>query len=186
MEPLALSPLISRRRSLRAIDPTRPIPEEVLNRLLEAARWAPSSSNSQPWRFVVVNEAGALEGARGALKRGNQSWANRAPLLIVVCSNPADDYSINGQPLYLLDCGMATENLILQGIDEGLVMHPMAGWDEEPMRAALDIPDPYRVVVVVAVGYPGRLEDLAEDLQARETAERARKPLAEIVHFNRW
>jgi nitroreductase len=62
----------------------------------------------------------------------------------------------------------------------------MAGWDEEPMRAALDIPDPYRVVVVVAVGYPGRLEDLAEDLQARETAERARKPLAEIVHFNRW
>lgn len=181
-----LHSLIKSRRSLRAIDRERSLPDAVVTRLLEAARWAPSCSNMQPWRFVVVQSAEALSRAQGALKRGNQTWANHAPLLIVVCANPADDYEANGQPLYLLDCGFATENLLLQGIAEGLVMHPMAGWDEEPMRAALEIPDPYRVVVVIAAGYPGRLEDLPEDLQQRETAARARKPLAELVHYNGW
>ncbi len=105
---------------------------------------------------------------------------------MVVCANPEDDGYINGQPLYLFDCGSATENLLLQGIAEGLVVHPMAGWDEEPMRAALEIPDPYRAVVVVAIGHPGRLEDLSEALQQREMAERMRKPLAELTHYDRW
>lgn len=181
-----LHPLILKRRSLRAIDPTRSIPDEVLTRMLEAARWAPSCSNRQPWRFVAVEDPEALDRARSALKRGNQTWANHAPLLIAVCANPADDYELNGQPLYLLDCGLAAENLILQGVAEGLAVHPMAGWEEDKMREALSIPDPYRVVVVIAVGYPGRLEDLPEDLQQRETAERSRKPLEELVHYNGW
>jgi nitroreductase len=181
-----LHPLIEKRRSLRAMDPAKPVPLDVITRILEAARWAPSSSNAQPWRFVVVTGAEALEKARGALRKGNQTWANRAPLLIVVCANPDDDHIADGKPLYLLDCGLATENLILQAIEEGLVVHPMAGWYEEPMREALAIPEPNRVVVVIAIGYPGRLEDLPEELQQKERAERVRKPLSELVHYDRW
>jgi nitroreductase len=184
--PTDLHPLLLRRRSLRAIDPTLPVEPAMITRLLDAARWAPSSGNTQPWRFVVVTEPDALARAREALKPGNRTWADRAPLLIVVCANPDDDGYINGQPIYLFDCGSATENLLLQGIVEGLVVHPMGGWDEGPMRAALEIPDPYRVMVVVAIGHPGKLEDLPEGLQQRETAERVRKPLTELVHYNRW
>jgi nitroreductase len=184
--PADLNPLIMKRRSLRAIAADRPVPRDVVERLLEAARWAPSSGNTQPWRFFVVDEADALARARTALKPGNRTWVDHAPLLVLVCANPDDDGAINEQPLYLFDCGLATENLLLQGIQEGLVVHPMAGWDEDPMRAALDIPQPYRITVVVAIGYPGRLEDLPEPLQQRETAERARKPLAELTHYNAW
>ncbi|HLH79338.1 MAG TPA: nitroreductase family protein [Chthonomonas sp.] len=184
--PLEIHPLLAQRRSPRAIDPNRPVPREVTQRLLEAARWAPSSGNSQPWRFVVIDAPEALARAREALHPGNQRWANRAPLLLLICANPQDDGDINGQPLYLFDCGLAAENLLLQGTAEGLVVHPMAGWDEVAMRAAMNVPEPYRVVVVIAVGYPGRLEDLPEDLQKRETAPRARKPLSELTHYNGW
>jgi nitroreductase len=184
--PSGLNPVIAKRRSLRAIDPDRPVPRDVVTRLLGAARWAPSSGNTQPWRFVVVDAPEALARAHTALKPGNLTWAGRAPLLLLVCANPEDDGAINGQPLYLFDCGLATENLLLQGIAEGLVVHPMAGWDEDTMRAALTIPLPYRIVVTIAAGYPGRLENLPEPLQQRETAERTRKPLAELTHFNGW
>ena len=182
----ALHPLIARRRSLRAIDPARPVEPDVIDRLLEAARWAPSSGNTQPWRFVVVNEPDALARAREALKPGNRTWADHAPLLIVICANPEDDGVFYEQPLYLFDCGLAAENLLLQGIEEGLVLHPMAGWEEDKMRAALAVPDPYRAVVTIAIGYPGRIEDLSEQLQQRETAARTRKSLAELTHYNRW
>lgn len=181
-----IHPLLERRRSLRAIDSEHQVPEHALQHLLEAARWAPSSGNTQPWRIVVVNEPEALERARKALKPGNRTWADSAPLLIVFCANPDDDGDVAGQPLYLFDCGLAAENLILQGIEEGFVVHPMAGWDEEPMREALHIPLPYRLIVVIAVGYPGKIENLTESLQKRENAVRERKPLSEIAHYNIW
>lgn len=183
---LEIQDLLARRRSLRAIDPHRPLPPEVRDRILEAARWAPSTGNMQPWHFVAVEAPEALERARTALKPGNQIWAGKAPMLIVVCADPAADTDLNGQPLYLFDCGLAIENLLLQGIAEGLVTHPMAGWDEEPMREALKIPLPYRLICTIAFGYPGELSDLPEQLQQRETAERTRKPLSEIVHLNEW
>jgi nitroreductase len=183
---MATHPLILRRRSLRALDPTQPVPPEVVERMLEAARWAPSSGNTQPWRFVVVQSPEALARSQQALRPGNQTWATRAPLLLVVCANPEDDSLADGKPYYLFDCGLAAENLILQGIEEGLVVHPMLGWDEAGMRAALEIPEPVRVVVVIAIGYPGRLEDLPEDLQRRETSDRTRKPLTELTHYDRW
>src|SRR5258708_561507 len=86
----SLHPLIEKRRSLRAIDPNRPVPPEVIETLLEAARWAPSSGNAQPWRFVVVSAPDALQRAREALRPGNQTWASRAPVLFAICANPED------------------------------------------------------------------------------------------------
>ncbi len=178
--------LILRRRSSRAIAADRPVPAEAIESMLEAARWAPSSGNAQPWRFIVVNDAPSLQDARNALKPGNQAWANAAPVLFVACANPADDYEVGGQPLYLFDTGLAVQNLLLQGIHLGLVVHPMAGWDEEGIRNATGLPEPYRVICVIAVGYPGAPGALPEDLQKREAAERSRKTLTEISHFNRW
>lgn len=185
-ERAGLHPLIARRRSLRAIAATKPVPPEVITRLLEAARWAPSSGNTQPWRFVVVTGEAALGKARAALRPGNQKWAGRAPVLFIICANPEDDSIADGKPYYLFDCGMAAENLLLQGIAEGLVVHPMLGWDEAGMRAAIDLPEPYRVAVVIAAGYPGRLEDLPEDLQKRETAPRQRRPLSDLTYADSW
>lgn len=173
------------RRSLRALA-TNPIPREMTMRMLEAARWAPSCSNSQPWRFVVVEEEPVLTAVKSALKPGNQKWASTAPMIIVVCAKPEDDFLSFGQPLYLFDCGLATENLLLQGVAEGLVMHPMAGWEEEPMKAAIGLPDPYRVVCVIASGFPGQIENLDIDLQEREKSPRIRKPLEEIAVFGAW
>ncbi len=178
--------LIMRRRSGRAIAADIVVPAVVIETMLEAARWAPSSGNAQPWRFVVVKDSPNIDAARSALKPGNQSWANAAPVLFVVCANPADDYDVAGQPLYLFDTGLAVQNLLLQGIHLGLVVHPMAGWDEDAMREAIDLPQPYRVICVIAAGYPGNVDLLPEDLQKRETAERSRKAPAEICHYNRW
>lgn len=121
-----------------------------------------------------------------ALRRGNQTWAANAPAIFVICANPEDDLVADGKPYYLFDCGLAAENLILQGIAEGLVMHPMLGWYEEPMRDALEIPASHRIVVVIAAGHPAPLEALPEELQQKEMAERVRKPLSEIAFYDRW
>ncbi len=183
---MALVPLISQRRSLRAIDPNKQISDTVLESLLEAARWAPSSGNAQPWRFIPVRERSALAKVREALKPGNRTWADRAPMLMVIGANPEDDSTTDEKEYYLFDCGLAAENMILQGIAEGLIMHPMLGWTEQLIKQALNVPDPIRIAVVIAVGYPGRLEDLNEKLQKKETADRKRKPLAEITHYDGW
>jgi nitroreductase len=177
--------LILRRRSGRAIA-SDPVDRATIETMLEAARWAPSSGNAQPWRFVVVDEQPALQQARNALKPGNQTWAASAPILFIICANPADDYDVNGQQLYLFDSGLAVQNLLLQGIHLGLVVHPMAGWDEDAMRQAIALPLPHRIMCVVAAGYPAPITVLSEDLQKRETAVRSRKELAEIRYFNRW
>ncbi len=183
---IGIYPLIAQRRSLRSIDTEKSIPEDQLFRLLEAARWAPSTGNAQPWRFVVAREKLTLERMRKTLKPGNQSWAGAAPLLLVICANPSADTIADDKPYYLFDCGLAAENLILQGISEGLVMHPMLGWDEAAVKTELSIPDDNRVVVIIAVGHPGKFEDLPIDLQKRETAPRVRKSLDEMVHYERW
>ncbi len=186
MNPADTLSYIVGRRSLRAMEPGAKIPQEAVSRMLEAARWAPSCSNTQPWRFVVVQEPEAFQKALQALKPGNRTWAQHAGALIVLCANPADDYEMAGQPAYLFDCGLAAQNLMLQGVAEGLVMHPMAGWEEEPMRLAIGLPMPYRVVCVIAAGQTGKLENLPEDLQKREAGERVRKPLANLVYFDAW
>jgi nitroreductase len=180
----AIHPLIRQRESRRAID-TRPIEREALLAVLEAARWAPSYGNMQPWRFIVVENAAALEGVRAALTPGN-AWAKRAPVLIVGAANPADAKIVGDKPYYLFDLGLAVSHLLLQATALGLVAHPMGGWDERLIKQALAIPDEVRVVVVVALGHPGRLEDLDERTREKELRPRTRKPLTEIVFADRW
>ena len=162
-----------------------PIEKAKVTALLEAARWAPSSRNNQPWRLIMVTDPQVLASLKPALARGNQ-WAFDAPLIIVMTADPDSDDIIDGKPYYLFDCGIATENLLLQAFSMGLQAHPLAGWSESAVKEALSIPESMRVVIVIVVGYKGKIETLDEYTQQKEVHPVVRKPLSEIVYRNRW
>ncbi len=177
---------LRRRWSPRAFD-DRPIEPEKLRSLFEAARWAPSSNNEQPWRFLVATKENATEYARlfDCLVEGNQKWAHRAPaLLLSVAKLQFEDGSTNRHALH--DTGMATENLVLQATALGLVAHQMAGFRIDQARTDCKIPAGYEPVAIIAVGYPGDPAQLSERLRARETQPRVRKPLTAIVYSTTW
>jgi nitroreductase len=162
------------------------IPAAELKRLFEAARWAASSSNEQPWRFLV--------GRRGdetylkifnALVEFNQTWARSAPVLILAVAKKT--FTEKGTPnrYGLHDTGAAMANLALQATADGLHTHSMAGFDNEQMRASFAIPSDYELGAVTAIGYFGDPENLPEHLRKMEVSPRQRKPLDEFV-FSAW
>ena len=149
-------------------------------RLFEAARWAPSSGNGQPWRFIYAR-AGTPEfdGFFNLLVEANRAWCVNAGALIVVVSRKVNDA---GKPArtHSFDTGAAWMSLALQGHAMGLVIHGMQGFDYERARTELGVPEDYEVEAMVAVGHPGNLEDLSEKDQAREKPN-TRRPLKELV-----
>ncbi len=181
---ITLNPLIAARQSRRAFAATS-LPDDVLTTLLEAARWAPSCANRQAWRFVVVRTPEGLARLQPTLSAGND-WAKAAPVLIAVVSREDFSMTIGERAYYLFDCGLAVENLLLQGTHLGLVCHPMAGFDEVEARDALALPEGLQVLALIALGYPGNFAELDEATQAKERYPRTRKALEEIVHFERW
>ncbi len=179
--------ILGRRWSSRAIDPDRPVARETVATLLEAARVAPSSFNEQPWRFLVFDGADleALEQARSCLVDGN-AWAKKAPLLLLSVASErwAKDGTPNRHAQH--DVGLASENLALQAIVEGLVVHFMAGFDAPRARELFGIPEGFTPMAMIAVGYPGKVEELPPRLQERELGPRHRKPIGEIAFASRW
>ena len=178
--------LLRRRWSPRAFD-ERLIEPEKLRSLFEAARWAPSSNNEQPWRFLVATKEHKAEYDRlfSFLVEGNQQWAHHAPaLLLSVATLLFDDGSPNRHALH--DTGMAVENLALQATALGLIAHQMAGFRIEQARADCQIPEGYEPVAMMAVGYPGDPAVLSDRLRAREAQTRVRKPLMEFVYSATW
>jgi nitroreductase len=162
--------VMARRWSTRAFE-DRPVEREKIMTLLEAARWAPSCFNEQPWRFLVFDESNpeAFESARACLVEGN-AWARKAPVLLL---STARDNFAKGEKFNRTaqhDVGLATESLMLQAVELGLAAHGMAGFDVERARREFNIPDGFTVLAMIAVGYPyrGRLEDLDEKLRAKE------------------
>ena len=181
---IALHELIERRRSGRIIDPERQVEEEKIRSLLEAARWAPSCFNNQPWRFIV-SRGRSLDAVKECLSKGN-AWAKRAPLILTVASKPDLDCQIKDRDYYTLGIGLAVENLLLQSIHLGLVVHPIAGFSERKVKKALHIPEVYRVHTLIIVGYPGSSDGLEDWVLEKEDALRERKPLEEIVFWEGW
>jgi nitroreductase len=176
-----------RRRSPRAFS-SDPVEPEKLHRVLEAARWAPSASNEQPWRFVVARRDQPDEFARflGFIKEGNVVWAQHAPVLLLSVARTRRERD-GGQNRHAFhDVGQAVANLTLQALEEGLYVHQMGGFEVEKARETLHIPDDYDPVAVIALGYPGDPADLPEALQERERAARTRKPLSELVFEGDW
>lgn len=179
--------LLARRWSPRAFA-EQPVESDKLASLFEAVRWAPSSSNEQPWRFVVAtkDDQAAYDRLLACLLEGNRKWAFRAPVLLVSVARL--QFEEDGKPNRhaFHDTGLATENLLLQATALGLVAHPMAGFDIEKARADLEIPSGYEPVAMIAVGYPGELSVLPDYLQQRELNPRERKPLTEIAFSGQW
>lgn len=174
-----VDPLFVRRWSSRAMSGD-PLPEGTLMTLLEAARWAPSSYNGQPWRFRwALRDGPHWDAFLGFLKENNRIWCVRAGALIALVSRTVDDDG-DPAPTHALDAGMALQNLLLQGSRLGLVTHALAGIDREAARVGLAVPAGHEVRCMVAVGRPGRADLLPEHLRARELPS-GRKPLADLA-----
>jgi nitroreductase len=177
--------LILRRWSPRAFA-DKEIPAKELKALFEAARWAASSSNEQPWRFLVGRRGDeTYQKIFNALVEFNQTWAKSAPVLMV--SVAKKNFTAKGNPnkFALHDTGAATANLALHATGNGLHTHSMAGFDPEQVRASFAIPSDYEIGAVTAIGYFGDPAGLPEHLQKIELAPRQRKPLEEFV-FSEW
>jgi nitroreductase len=178
--------LLRQRWSPRAFD-ERPVEADKLLSLFEAARWAPSSNNGQPWRFLVAVKENKVEYDRlfNCLMEGNQTWAHRAPVLLLsVAELQFEDGSPNRHAYH--DTGMAVENLVIQATALGLVAHQMAGFRIDQARADCQIPDGYEPVAMMAVGYPGDSALLSDRLRVRETQPRVRKSVTEFVYSTTW
>lgn len=173
-----------KRRSGRAFS-DKPISDEMLNSILEAARWAPSCANTQAWNFIVLRDPEVLVQAHEALSRGN-AYAKAAPVMILVAAKEDGGCPAHNLPYFAMDVGLAVENMLLQTVHLGLMGHPTAGWNEDQLKELTGISDEYRIVTVVFVGYEGDPEMLDERSREREDAPRKRKELSEIVHWNGW
>jgi nitroreductase len=179
--------LLVRRWSPRAFD-ARPIEADKLRSLFEAVRWAPSSNNEQPWRFIVAGKGQrtAYDRLLACLVEGNRTWASRAPLLVLSVARL--NFEERGKPNRhaLHDTGMATENLLLQATALDLAAHPMAGFNAEQARADLKIPSDYELIAMIAVGYPGDPTILPDRLKQRELALRERNGVSAFVFAGEW
>jgi nitroreductase len=180
-------PLIRSRWSPRSFS-SREVSAKDLRTILEAARWAASSFNEQPWRFLVATKSDptAYQKLLNILVEFNQQWARTAPVLMLTVAKKT--FANNGAPNHhaLHDTGAALANLMLQATALGLYAHGMAGYDHERARKELGIPDDYEVGAAVAIGYLDSPDKLPEDLSKREVAPRQRKPLEEIVFGAGW
>lgn len=181
--------LLQTRWSPRSFDPDKPVSQEQVLALLEAARWAPSCFNDQPWRFVVCNkttDANAWQQALATLAEKNQRWAQNAPVLMLVAA--MDNFNHNGQPnrWAMYDAGAAIANMCLQATALGLRMHQMGGFDAENARVTFQLPADCKAMAMIAVGYQADIERLDEEFRAAELAERVRKPLQDICFSGQW
>ena len=168
------------RHSPRAMSGEK-LSEHELMSLFEAARWAPSSYNNQPWYFVyALRETPAWDHFFDLLVSFNQSWTSKGAVLILVVSK--NNFAYNDQPsrTHSFDTGAAVENLALQGLMMGLVVHGMEGFDYDKARQVLRIPDDYTVEAMFVVGKPGSINDLSPELQKREELS-DRKRIEEFV-----
>ena len=178
--------LLARRWSPRAFA-DRPVAPDVLRSLWEAARWAPSSANQQPWNFLVATKYDPQEFCRmvECLVEGNQVWARQAPVLMVSIASKLDrDKDPNAHAWY--DVGQAAMSLSVQATAQGLFVHQMAGILPDKIRELYQIPASHEPVTGFALGYPGTPEQLPDKLRQRETAPRTRKPIGEFVFSGRW
>jgi nitroreductase len=179
--------LIRDRWSPRAFS-DKPVAPDVLRSLFEAARWAPSSYNEQPWAYFVAtkDDPENYNKLLGVLIEFNQGWAKQAPVLGLAVAGL--NFAHNGQPNRNgeYDTGAASALLSVEATVRGLVVHQMAGFDADKARQVFSIPEKWVPIAGLAIGYPGDHTSLPQALQERELAPRTRKPLSEFVMSGSW
>ncbi|MEN9681967.1 MAG: hypothetical protein RLZZ627_1860 [Pseudomonadota bacterium] len=169
--------LLQNRWSGRAFDPQRPLEEGKIAALAEAARWAPSSMNAQPWRFtpVIREQDSAWSAVKESLAASNQTWAEQAPMLLVVA---AETLFADGKPnrWATYDTGSAMMALSIEATYQGLMVHQMGGFNPDRLREALALPTHWDLIAVAAIGYQLSQEKIPASLAERELAQRVRNP----------
>jgi nitroreductase len=167
--------MFEERRSIRRYG-DRPVEDEKLAAVLEAARSAPSWANMQCWTYVVIRDAAKKEAVAATLKNNPiQKAVKAAPVIIVACADPEKSGTVNGQPYYMLDIGISMQQLMLEAWNQGLGTC-WVGWiQEDELRSILGVPDNIRVVALTPLGYPAVLPEGP-----------GRKPLEEMVHYEGW
>lgn len=183
---LELHPVINERYSPRAFS-ERDVSDAELDLVLEAARWAPSSMNEQPWRFLVARRGGKGHAELlASLNPSNQIWASKAPVLIL--NMVRRTLSRNGQVNFHArhDLGLALSQLTAQATALGMGLHQMAGFHADVARLAFGIPEDLDLVSIIALGFPGDPDQLPEALRERELHRSVRKPLSELVSYGAY
>lgn len=173
-------PLIRARWSPRALDPNGQVSERALRAMLEAARWAPSNGNTQPARYLIGRRGDdTYQRIFDLLSVRNKGWAWPAAVLILGCMATTNDKGTLPMPEY--GAGLATENLVLQAVAEGLVAHQMGGFHKEAATLVFSLPEDVHPLVVIAVGTLGSPDLLDDDRRAKELSPRHRLPLSKIA-----
>jgi nitroreductase len=177
---------IERRRAKRAIDASKRIPKEVIDRVVRAGILAPSCFNNQPWRFVIVDADETLRMVKSHLPDANY-WVNASPCIILALTETSLDCNLSdGRAYALFDTGLAVQNMVLQAVREGLYAHPIAGFKPKAIKKEFGIPEEYTLITLVVLGYPGNDSGLSEKHRVSEHGERERKTKKEVVFENEW
>ncbi len=165
----------------------KPVEPAILSSLFEAARWAPSSNNEQPWAYLVATKDDTENFAKTlrVLVEFNAAWAKEAAVLMIAVSRlNFQNGTPNRNAFY--DTGAATALLSVEATARGLAVHQMAGFDHAKAKKVFEIPEDCEPIAAIAIGYPGDPNSLPEKLRDREVAPRTRKPLSEFVMSGRW
>jgi len=179
--------LLAERWSPYAFD-SRPVSEADLHSIFEAARWAPSSYNEQPWSFIVATKEDSAEFARllSCLVEGNQAWAKNVPVLALGVVRLTFSRNDQTNRAAVHDLGLAAGNLVTEATARGLSVHQMIGILPDKARELYQIPEHSEAWTSIAIGYKGDPSKLPDALKQRDLSPRQRKPLAEFVFGGKW
>ncbi len=163
------------------------IEKEKLQSMLEAARWAPSARNEQPWRFIVgVKGDGTWEKIYKILVEWNRQWAGRAPVLVINIGKKFYDFKHLENDTYQYDTGQAVAMMVTEAVNQELIGHQMGGFSASKARELFEIPDDYQPISISAFGYYGDPDQLPEDMRKSEFEERKRRPLNDTVFSSKF
>jgi nitroreductase len=168
---------------------SREVPNELIETILEAGRWAASSYNEQPWRFIVAKkeDTEAFQKLLSVLIPFNQAWAKNAAFLVLTVARGNFSHNESPNAYAIHDAGAALAHMMLQATASGLQAHGMAGFDKEKAREVFGIPPEFQIGAVAAFGYADSPDKLSDDqMKQRELEPRTRKPLSEIAFNGHW
>ncbi|HLR69469.1 nitroreductase family protein [Virgibacillus alimentarius] len=162
-----IDPIYTKRWSPRSFL-NKSVPEDVLHSIFEAARWAPSAANIQPWRFIIARTEEDRKKFLDFMFDGNAIWCDKAPVLVAVVSKTVSEFTKGYNPSHAFDTGTAWGYLALEAARKGLASHAMGGFHKDKAKEILNIPEDYTVHAIIAVGYRGDKQTLPEKFQDRE------------------
>ena len=172
--------VITERKSVRGYA-DKPVEEDKLSKVLDAARLAPSWANKQCCRYIVVKEKTKIQELAGRF-----SWLKQAPVIIVACADPKDSGDRNGMNYYLVDVGISMQQLVLAATALELGTCWIGAFDEASVKNVLGVPENIKVVAMTPLGYPAKKEGIGSKLIKTAIGAGKRKPLEEIIHHEKW